>query len=87
MNAPEGAGTPYWIVMQIRAPVVGDPTTISLLLDLDPWGGGIDLLVGGEATPGLRWPDLALQSGRLSWPSPSSAAGRRPGGPPQRGGR
>lgn len=39
----------------------------SLLLDLDPWGGGIDLLVGGETVPGLRWPDLALQGGRLNW--------------------
>ena len=41
----------------------------ALLLDLDPWGGGIDLLVGSENTPGLRWPDLALQGGRLNWPS------------------
>ncbi len=32
-----------WIVMQIRAPVVGDPTTISLLLDLD-----LRSLPGGE---------------------------------------
>ena len=39
----------------------------ALLMDLDPWGGGIDLLVGGEDTPGVRWPDLALQGGRLSW--------------------
>lgn len=39
----------------------------ALLVDLDPWGGGIDLLVGGETTPGLRWPDLALQGGRLNW--------------------
>jgi secretion/DNA translocation related CpaE-like protein len=39
----------------------------ALLVDLDPWGGGIDLLVGGEATPGLRWPDVALQGGRLTW--------------------
>jgi secretion/DNA translocation related CpaE-like protein len=39
----------------------------ALLVDLDPWGGGIDLLVGGETAPGLRWPDLALQGGRLNW--------------------
>ncbi len=38
-----------------------------LLVDLDPWGGGADLLLGGETTPGLRWPDLALQGGRLNW--------------------
>jgi secretion/DNA translocation related CpaE-like protein len=41
----------------------------ALLVDLDPWGGGIDLLVGGEGTPGLRWPDLALEGGRLGWPA------------------
>lgn len=39
----------------------------ALLVDLDPWGGGIDLLLGSEAAPGLRWPDLALQGGRLTW--------------------
>ncbi len=39
----------------------------ALLVDLDPWGGGIDLLVGGETAPGLRWPDLGLQGGRLNW--------------------
>ncbi|MGB3484542.1 MAG: septum site-determining protein Ssd [Mycobacterium sp.] len=38
-----------------------------LLLDLDPWGGGIDLLLGGEHRPGLRWPDLQVQGGRLNW--------------------
>ena len=25
------------------------------------------MLLGGETTPGLRWPDLALQGGRLNW--------------------
>ena len=39
----------------------------SLLVDLDPWGGGIDLLLGSESVPGLRWPDLSLQGGRLAW--------------------
>jgi secretion/DNA translocation related CpaE-like protein len=39
----------------------------SLLIDLDPWGGGIDLLAGTESAPGLRWPDLSLQGGRLAW--------------------
>ena len=39
----------------------------SMLVDLDPWAGGIDLLVGAETTPGVRWPDLALQGGRLTW--------------------
>lgn len=41
----------------------------SLLVDLDPWSGGIDLLLGTESATGLRWPDLSLQGGRLSWPA------------------
>lgn len=41
----------------------------ALLIDLDPWGGGIDLLLGSEGATGLRWPDLAVQGGRLSWPA------------------
>jgi secretion/DNA translocation related CpaE-like protein len=48
----------------------------ALLVDLDPWGGGIDLLVGGETTPGLRWPDLALQGGRLNWSAVRNALPR-----------
>lgn len=48
----------------------------ALLLDLDPWGGGVDLLLGGETTPGLRWPDLALQGGRLNWPAVREALPR-----------
>ncbi len=39
----------------------------ALLMDLDPCGGGIDLLLGCESAPGLRWPDLTVQNGRLSW--------------------
>ena len=39
----------------------------ALLVDLDTAGGGIDLLLGGESLPGLRWPDLSLRAGRLSW--------------------
>jgi secretion/DNA translocation related CpaE-like protein len=29
-----------------------------LVVDADPVGGGIDLLLGAEELPGLRWPDL-----------------------------
>ncbi|REE97091.1 septum site-determining protein Ssd [Thermomonospora umbrina] len=38
----------------------------TLLMDGDPLGGGIDLVLGQEATPGSRWPDLADRRGRLS---------------------
>lgn len=51
----------------------------ALLVDLDPWGGGLDLLLGGENTPGLRWPDLALHGGRLSWPAVRDALPRLQG--------
>ncbi len=48
----------------------------ALLVDSDPWSGGIDLLLGGEAEPGLRWPDLALRGGRLSYPALQDALPR-----------
>jgi secretion/DNA translocation related CpaE-like protein len=38
----------------------------ALLVDADPYGGGIDLMLGGEDTAGLRWPDLAATTGRVS---------------------
>jgi secretion/DNA translocation related CpaE-like protein len=38
----------------------------ALLIDADPWSGGIDLVLGSEGQAGLRWPDLSLQGGRLS---------------------
>ena len=37
----------------------------SLLVDADPLGGGIDLVLGGESDQGLRWPDLATTAGRV----------------------
>ena len=37
-----------------------------LLVDGDPLGGGLDLLLGAEGVSGLRWPDLAAASGRAS---------------------
>ena len=50
-----------------------------LLVDLDPCGGGIDLLLGGESEPGLRWPDVAVQSGRLGWAAVREVLPRRQG--------
>lgn len=49
----------------------------ALLIDLDPWGGGLDLLIGSENVPGLRWPDLAPQGGRLAWSAIRSALPRQ----------
>ncbi|MGB8387935.1 septum site-determining protein Ssd, partial [Mycobacterium sp.] len=63
----------------VLAVAVAQAATGALLVDLDPWGGGIDLLVGGEATPGLRWPDVALQGGRLAWSAVRDALPRHRG--------
>lgn len=38
----------------------------TMLVDGDPLGGGLDVLLGGERTDGLRWPDLAESQGRVS---------------------
>lgn len=36
------------------------------LVDLDPWSGGLDLLMGAERSPGLRWSALDSVHGRVS---------------------
>ncbi|MGA4539763.1 septum site-determining protein Ssd [Uniformispora flossi] len=46
------------------------------LVDADPFGGGIDILLGGEAEPGLRWPDLAGARGRVDGGALSAALPR-----------
>ncbi|MGW5387618.1 septum site-determining protein Ssd [Nocardia sp. NPDC003963] len=38
----------------------------TVLVDGAPQGGGLDLLLGIEATPGLRWPDLVVDDGRVA---------------------
>lgn len=37
----------------------------ALLLDCDPWGAGLDVILGVEQSPGLRWKDLSAPAGRL----------------------
>lgn len=37
----------------------------TVLVDGDPLGGGIDLVLGAETTEGLRWPALAASKGSL----------------------
>lgn len=68
-----GAGASSFAVALAQA------ATDALLVDLDPWGGGLDLLLGSETTPGLRWPDLALQGGRLNWSAVRDALPRHRG--------
>ncbi|WP_199548645.1 septum site-determining protein Ssd [Streptomyces sp. N35] len=37
----------------------------TMLIDGDPLGGGLDVLLGGESAQGLRWPAFAQSRGRL----------------------
>ncbi|MCH9700320.1 MAG: CpaE-like family protein [Actinomycetia bacterium] len=53
--------------------------TQSLLIDGDPWGGGLDLVLGTETESGLRWPDLPPTGGRLNYPALRDALPRRQG--------
>ncbi|MFF3574996.1 septum site-determining protein Ssd [Nocardia jiangxiensis] len=38
----------------------------TILVDGDPFGGGLDLLLGIESEEGLRWPDLVVEDGRVA---------------------
>jgi secretion/DNA translocation related CpaE-like protein len=44
-----------------------------LLVDGDGWAAGLDLLLGAEGSPGLRWPELAEVSGRVAGPALAAA--------------
>ncbi|WP_305093678.1 septum site-determining protein Ssd [Prescottella sp. R16] len=44
----------------------GRPSEWTLLLDADPFGGGLDLLLGIEDRPGLRWSGLEVEGGRVA---------------------
>ncbi|MFI5955593.1 septum site-determining protein Ssd [Cryptosporangium sp. NPDC051539] len=48
----------------------------TMLVDADPLGGGLDLLLGRESTAGLRWPDLVAASRPVSPPSLQDALPR-----------
>ncbi|MFJ2743566.1 septum site-determining protein Ssd [Streptomyces sp. NPDC087440] len=38
----------------------------TMLVDGDPLGGGLDVLLGGESAQGMRWPDFAASRGRVA---------------------
>lgn len=48
----------------------------TLLVDADPLGGGVDLVLGWELLDGLRWPELVDARGRVS---PPALVGALPG--------
>ncbi|MET3961616.1 secretion/DNA translocation related CpaE-like protein [Marmoricola sp. OAE513] len=49
----------------------------TMLVDLDPYGGGVDRVIGVEATDGIRWEQLAEAAGRFSARSLRDALPRR----------
>lgn len=53
--------------------------TTALAVDADPWGGGLDLLLGCADMPGLRWGDLALRGGHVPSEALVAALPGRPG--------
>lgn len=63
----------------VFATALAHAATTSLLVDVDPWGGGIDLTLGSERDAGLRWPDLALGGGRVGYAALSAALPSRHG--------
>jgi secretion/DNA translocation related CpaE-like protein len=64
MGARGGAGaSTFAAALGLAAARRGDD---ALLVDVDAFGGGVELVVGCEAEPGLRWPDVATTKGRVS---------------------
>ena len=63
----------------------------TMLLDVDPYGPGADLLLGLEDDPGLRWDDLRVEGGDVHAAALFAALPSGPGGvavlAPRRGGR
>lgn len=59
-----GAGASVFAVSVGLTALHGGQST--LLIDCDPLGGGLDLVLGAETDDGLRWPDMRLRSGRVS---------------------
>ncbi len=52
-----GAGATTFAVALATAGAAGGRRTV--LIDADPHGGGIDLVLGSEQEPGPRWPEIA----------------------------
>lgn len=60
-----GAGASTLAVALARTAARG-PAGPTMLVDGDPLGGGLDLALGAEDVPGLRWPDLSGTRGAAS---------------------
>jgi secretion/DNA translocation related CpaE-like protein len=63
LGACGGAGAS--VFASAIAVAAAQPAADVLLIDCDPLGAGLDVLLGMENDPGLRWGDLSAPSGRL----------------------
>lgn len=64
LGARGGAGASvFTVAVGLTALKAGNNT---LLIDCDPRGGGLDLVLGAETEEGLRWPDMQLSAGRVA---------------------
>ncbi len=69
-----GAGTSTFAgVLALTASRAGAPT---VLLDADPGGSGVDLLLGAEGADGLRWHDITGETGSIAGAALSAALPR-----------
>ncbi len=63
LSACGGAGASTLAALTAASASVSGPT---VLLDCDPLGGGIDMVLGCEATPGPRWRQVRTGGGTLA---------------------
>jgi secretion/DNA translocation related CpaE-like protein len=64
LGARGGAGASVFAVaVGLTALKAGDN---ALIIDCDPRGGGLDLVMGAETEAGMRWPDIQLSAGRIA---------------------
>jgi secretion/DNA translocation related CpaE-like protein len=64
LGARGGAGASVFsVAVALTATKLGNT---ALLVDCDRRGGGLDLVLGAETEPGLRWPDVHLSAGRIA---------------------
>ncbi len=74
LGASGGAGASVFATAM--ACLAGSEGRDVLLADCDPWGAGLDVLLGLETHLGVRWSDLAVPSGRMQIDALQRAAPR-----------
>ena len=63
VGASGGVGTSTFAAALARTQCAADGR--ALLVDAHPYSGGLDLLLGVEAEPGARWPELTVGDGSI----------------------